>query len=164
MLSTPSIWSLCWWWFPSIHRRIGYLTMRHSLLLWYVVSYNIVNNSRSYFLCIVEFCDQWQNVVCYEHQPGFMTMVLQVLCYHMLQSFCSCGCPCYDTMVCCRSHGRQRNYQRTMSMHCIQWLCFVRWQTHLRHLLERRVFRWAGGYAASYSIFVFFNVGFMTQI
>ncbi len=99
MLSTLSIWSLCWWWFPSIHRRIGFLTMRHSLLLWYVVSYNSVNNSRSYTLCIVELwsvtkcCLLWTPTWVYDngtpggllsHASVFLLVWLSMLWHHGL--------------------------------------------------------------------------------
>jgi hypothetical protein len=75
-------------------------------------------------------------------------VVHQVLCYHICE-FCCFVWLLWHYGHWCRSHGPQRNCQRTMSMHCTQWLCFVRWQTHSKHLLVRRVFRWAPSYAAA---------------
>jgi hypothetical protein len=102
-------------------------------------------------------CQQLQ-VICLMH----CWLVWSVCCFVSFVALCGCC----DTMVCwCRSHGPQRNCQRTMSMHCTQWLCFVRWQTHSKHLLVRRVFRCARSLCRRVKhICFFYYLGFMTQI
>jgi len=106
---------------------------------------------------VTKCCLLWTSSKVHEAVPQVITSVSFVAL---------CGCTCYHTVVCsCRSHGLQRNCQRTMSMRCIQWLCFVRWQTHSKHLLVRRVFRLAPSLCCRVKhLYIFLNLGFMTQI